>query len=869
MAQQQPRYRAFLSYSRRDRKAAIRLHRALEKYKLPRGTEGVRRRKLGRFFRDDDEMSASPDLGGALRGALEDSESLLVVCSPAAAKSRWVNEEIIHFKRLGRQGAIFAVIVDGTPNAPNETEECFPPALRFVVAPDGRVTDQPTEPLGLDLRQEPFARLRARLAAGLLGVPFDSLWRRDRRRARRRLAVTSLFTLAILSGFLVLGLGWLRSREQGRQQEIDQALAQTTIDVGEGRVTQGLLRLKPYLAEPIEPRVASASRSILGWARPLSEQVAAISPPRLLSYRGSLLFLDAERGIHDLSDLGVVPKRVLLSRDGRRLVVIGDFATIVLDPQAGSRLAERKNEGIEWESYAFETPSGLLVVLGTKYGSTNGTIFHDALSVSADGRTLTFRYLAHFVPFEGLWALGRCQGLLVAQGGERMAHPLSAQAIEEPQPVAASAAVGSKTAIRGSPGRTEANPFTVAMGSWALANSHPFEAAGCLTTGADSGAVDFDPSIAAVVPLGAQRLAPVEEWQELDEIPTLYRALPLPPGEDADSLPRVWDQARFQGRGFWRSLPVPRGVAPEETTFDGIEGTALAYLEDHANSGVTWRLCPTEASALECFQLAVLHDERRSYEALRSPDGRYLLIAQAGQIVDLSTLEAVTARDEVPTGFGSAFDFDPGSTQLTVAVAGELLAYRPVADGAWRRAEETSLASLGQKRDRDEATAGYTGLLALADGSTIVSQRDGLVTRFDPQGRKAWQLSASGLGAVLGLRYSADRRFFVLVGVRGLRLFESASGLALSGVLAPRGWSSDETEATDCVAGVTVDDEARLRVICRSWDDDAPRAATWAPRLFTGDLAARVEAIACDAAPGLSATAALRGCLDTPAEVRR
>ena len=57
-------YRAFISYSRKDTKVAQRLHKALETYRVPRGVQAPvdpKRRRLGRVFRDDDEMGAATD----------------------------------------------------------------------------------------------------------------------------------------------------------------------------------------------------------------------------------------------------------------------------------------------------------------------------------------------------------------------------------------------------------------------------------------------------------------------------------------------------------------------------------------------------------------------------------------------------------------------------------------------------------------------------------------------------------------------------------------------------------------------------------------------------------------------------------------
>lgn len=198
MSEQGKRYRAFISYSQKDKVHARRLHLALESYRVPRGVEAagidLGTRKLGRVFRDDDEMGAATDLGAALKGAIEDTDFLIVICSPDAAESKWVNEEILHFKRTGRHDRIFAIIVSGEPNPIPERRErqCFPPALRFEVGADGALTDRPTEPLGLDSRKEPFGRLIARLASGLVNAPFDTLWRRARRRAQVQAMTISL-----------------------------------------------------------------------------------------------------------------------------------------------------------------------------------------------------------------------------------------------------------------------------------------------------------------------------------------------------------------------------------------------------------------------------------------------------------------------------------------------------------------------------------------------------------------------------------------------------------------------------------------------------------------------------------------------------
>ena len=156
------RYRAFISYSHSDERWAEWLHRALETYRLPRhlvgrDTEfGPVPERLVPVFRDREELATATNLGETLTRALAESATQIVICSPAAARSRWVNEEILTFKRLGREDRIFCLIVAGEPGAsarPGTTdEECFPNALIFHMGADGELTGERSEPIAADVR---------------------------------------------------------------------------------------------------------------------------------------------------------------------------------------------------------------------------------------------------------------------------------------------------------------------------------------------------------------------------------------------------------------------------------------------------------------------------------------------------------------------------------------------------------------------------------------------------------------------------------------------------------------------------------------------------------------------------------------------
>jgi eukaryotic-like serine/threonine-protein kinase len=220
------RYHAFVSYSHADSAWAAWLHKALETYRVPSrlvGTKtgaGVIPRRLVPIFRDRDELSSSADLSSRVNEALQRSDNLIVICSPQAAASRWVNEEVLAFKRLGREARIFCLITDGEPNASDQpgrgAEECFVPALRYHLGPDGALSDRRAEPIAADVRQGKDGRARAKLKliAGLLDVGFDTLRQREQQRRMRRMAIVTASALAVMLMTSMLALEAVISRHE-------------------------------------------------------------------------------------------------------------------------------------------------------------------------------------------------------------------------------------------------------------------------------------------------------------------------------------------------------------------------------------------------------------------------------------------------------------------------------------------------------------------------------------------------------------------------------------------------------------------------------------------------------------------------------
>lgn len=213
-------YSAFISYNHKDRAQAAWLHRSFERFRVPRrlwgrsaayGTIGGR---LPPVFRDREELASSSDLAASVKSALVRSASLVVVCSPNSAKSKWVDQEVRSFINSGRAGRIFCVIIEGEPHALDPERECLPPALLDPSA---------AGPLAADARKTGDGKRLAllKLLAGILDIPFDELRQREVQQRQRRLALlagASLVGLVLTSA--LAAVAWISRNEAVEQRDV-------------------------------------------------------------------------------------------------------------------------------------------------------------------------------------------------------------------------------------------------------------------------------------------------------------------------------------------------------------------------------------------------------------------------------------------------------------------------------------------------------------------------------------------------------------------------------------------------------------------------------------------------------------------------
>jgi hypothetical protein len=208
-------FTAFISYSQHDRRYARRLHAALKSYRVPSDIKAPALRpdrSLGPIFRDEENMAAEPSLRGALNTLIDSARHLIVICTPHSAQSKWVDDEVRRFKRR-RQPKVLAVIANGTPHSGDVRTECFCPSLNTSFDEAGNPTDASDEPLAPDLRRESTHKVVTRLAAGLLDIPFDDLWRHECRRIRRRRAAIGTLTVVTSLSLVISFLETVRASD--------------------------------------------------------------------------------------------------------------------------------------------------------------------------------------------------------------------------------------------------------------------------------------------------------------------------------------------------------------------------------------------------------------------------------------------------------------------------------------------------------------------------------------------------------------------------------------------------------------------------------------------------------------------------------
>ena len=204
-------YDAFISYSHaKDKAIAAALQSVIQRL----GKAWHQRRAL-RIFRDDTSLSATPNLWPTIEQALGQSRFFVLLASPEAAASKWVNKEVGHWLEHNSVDTLLIGVTEGALNWDDTSHDFdwhagtpLPPVLkgRFVAEP--KWVDLCSYRDGANPRDSRFIELGADFAAAIRGMPKEDLLSQEVRQQRQalKLAWSAVALLLFLAG--VAGWQW-------------------------------------------------------------------------------------------------------------------------------------------------------------------------------------------------------------------------------------------------------------------------------------------------------------------------------------------------------------------------------------------------------------------------------------------------------------------------------------------------------------------------------------------------------------------------------------------------------------------------------------------------------------------------------------
>ena len=364
MSQQQApnayKYDAFISYRHvdPDMLVAKSLHQKLERFSIP---PSVRKRlgikKMGKVFRDQEELPTSTDLGRDIEAALYYSNWLIVVATPRLLTSQWCLREVDFFLELGRRDRILLLLAEGEP------ADSFPPQLRFIDI-DGKTTE--IEPMAADIRARTagemlklLGREKLRLIAPMLGVSFDDLFQRAKKHTRKKVMV---FTSVVLAAALAIGsFAWYQTAktaeanrlaeiagrqadESARQAEESSRLAEEQRKLAEEQ--SRLAEEQKRLAEEAD-RLAALEQVIKLINQSDSQRTEGLQHESINSAKEALT-LAAEYGLDTIDAAAALYNASIMfpvNNTFARLTLPGDVSQVVFS-QDSSRIAAISKENI-------------------------------------------------------------------------------------------------------------------------------------------------------------------------------------------------------------------------------------------------------------------------------------------------------------------------------------------------------------------------------------------------------------------------------------------------------------------------------------------------------------------------------------------
>ena len=226
-------YSAFISYRHKefDTNIAQKIQSFLEHYNIPpQIAKKTGYKHVKRIFRDSDELPTTISLPESLRNALDNSDFLIVICTPSTPDSSWVTEEIRYFADKHNWDKILPVLAYGEPidSFPKILQEHSEEISRHE---DGYFSTITSLPLAADVRgknnnviRKKIRREGLRLVSAILKCGYDELVQRHRQYKFRLLSMFAVALFIVLSSicFMLLRQNQ-RIRENYQAMQINQS----------------------------------------------------------------------------------------------------------------------------------------------------------------------------------------------------------------------------------------------------------------------------------------------------------------------------------------------------------------------------------------------------------------------------------------------------------------------------------------------------------------------------------------------------------------------------------------------------------------------------------------------------------------------
>ena len=233
-------YEAFISYRHnpRDSLIAKTISERTEGYRIP--TSKLRtelgKKKIGRLFRDEDELPFGGVINDAISDAIRSSRRfIMLLCPDYLDENHWCIYELAEFLKTHHYRDVVVVVSSGDiAGLTKQTSEIMRnKGLHFY--DDVDLTGRPVDPFAVELSayidekelKKALISKRLKIIAGILDIDYDDLNRRERRRQiKRRWAIltpiiTVVSAFAIVVSFLAYNINLQKNEIEIQKNDIE------------------------------------------------------------------------------------------------------------------------------------------------------------------------------------------------------------------------------------------------------------------------------------------------------------------------------------------------------------------------------------------------------------------------------------------------------------------------------------------------------------------------------------------------------------------------------------------------------------------------------------------------------------------------